>query len=126
MMHILSIHELKKKLKSAFKVYSRLIIQEEIQGDEIRVLVAKGRVLLARNRVPAAVIGDGKHSIRKLIAIENQSNPYRGEGYEKPLAFIKIDKELRSYIHKKKLKLRSIPKTGQYIQLRGNSNIGSG
>jgi len=56
MMHIMNIEELRKKLSLSFQKYDTMIIQEEIQGDEIRVLVFKGEVIVAINRIPAFIV----------------------------------------------------------------------
>ena len=121
----MSIEELKEKLNISFKKYDMMIIQEEIQGDEIRVLVFKGEVIVAINRIPAFIIWDGKKTIEELIEKENK-NPLRWEGYNKPLAYIKIDDELVSFIGKNNFTLLSIPKKWEKVQLRGNSNVWTG
>gem|GEM_PF-2709582 len=41
MMNILNIDELKEKLAKSFLTYKDMIIQEQIEGDEVRVLVVK-------------------------------------------------------------------------------------
>lgn len=125
MMNILDNKELSEKLESSFELYENMIIQEQIKWDEVRVLVVKWNVILARNRIPAQVIWDGIHNIEELIEIENNTNSFRWEGYELPLANIKIDNELLSYISKQWLNLNDTPQKDSIIQLRGNSNIGT-
>lgn len=56
MMHITDRAELKSKLKISFEHYDRMIVQQEIQGDEARFLVVGGEVVLAYHRMPPAVI----------------------------------------------------------------------
>jgi hypothetical protein len=55
MMSIQTFDELKKKLAISFATYENMIIQEEVQGDEIRILVVKETVILAYCRTPAIV-----------------------------------------------------------------------
>ena len=126
MMNITSFSELKNKLSLSFERYEKMIIQEQIDGDEIRVLIVKDAFLVAKNRTPAHVIWDGTKTIKELINFENSSNPYRSEQYNTPLSYIQIDKELLGFISKNNLTLESIPSKNEKIQLRGNSNIGSG
>lgn len=126
MMNILSIKELNEKLLISFEEYDRMIIQEQIQWKEIRLFIVKWQMLLAINRIPAAVIGDGESTIEELISFENSSNILRGSEYQEPLSHIIIDKELLSYIGKQKLNVDDIPRTGKNIQLRWNSNIWTG
>ena len=122
MMAINTFHELHEKLKKSFKRYENMIVQEEAQWDEVRVLVVKWDVILARNRIPASVIWNGIKNIQELINQEN-NNPLRGDWYNLPLSFIKVDDELLSFIWKKWQDLNYIPKNEEVIQLRWNSNI---
>ncbi|MDA9128862.1 hypothetical protein N9J72_00085 [Candidatus Gracilibacteria bacterium] len=126
MMCINTLEELKQKVGESFKIYNDIIIQEQIEGDEVRVVVVKGEIIIAIKRIPATVIGDGKLSIGKLIEKENTENILRGVGYTSPLSHIIIDSELKSYISKQSLSLDYIGKNEEIIQLRGNSNIGTG
>ena len=125
MMCISSVEELHVKLIESFVLYDDMIIQEQIEGDEVRVIVVKWEVVLAYKRIPASIIWDSIHSIQELISIENKQNPLRWVWYESPLVYIEIDDELKSYIWKQKLNLTDIPKKEHVIQLRGNSNTGT-
>ncbi len=126
MMHIMNLDELKEKLQKSFVLYDRMIIQQEISGNEARFLIVGGNVVLAINRIPPSVIGDGKMSISELIARENTQNPLRGSGYTKPLSHIPTDDECQSYIQKQGYALDSILDDGTKLTLRGNSNLGTG
>lgn len=123
MMWILTYNELKSKLKKSFEIYDNIIIQPQIPGDEIRVLVVRWKVILAINRIPAYIIWNWKDSIKKLIENENLNNKLRWEWYLKPLSNIKIDSELIWFIEKNWFTLFSILKKWENIQLRWNSNI---
>ncbi|MDD2565784.1 MAG: hypothetical protein PHZ26_04410 [Candidatus Gracilibacteria bacterium] len=125
-MNIITIPELKKKLELSFEFYSKMIIQEQITGDECRVLVVMGEVILALRRIPPFITGDGIKTIKELIEIENSTNPLRKQNYSAPLGTIKADSELIDYIDKQGFNLESIIPVNIKLQLRGNSNIGSG
>ena len=125
-MNIMSYQELQGKLKISFEKYESMIIQEQIEWEEIRVIVVDDEVLVAIVRIPAFVIWNGRNTIEELIDIENTSNKFRGEWYNKPLAYIVIDQELKDYIQKQWLHLWTIPKENTRIQLRWNSNIWTG
>lgn len=77
MMNITGYEELLLKLKKSFEIYENMIVQEQIIGDEFRVLVVRGEVVVVINRIPPCIIGDGKQSIATLIEIENTTNPLR-------------------------------------------------
>jgi cyanophycin synthetase len=97
-----------------------------VSGMEFRVLVLFGDAVLAIERRPAMIIGDWIHSIRELIEKENSTNTLRWSGYNSPLATIEIDTEVLEYIEKRWLTLDSMPESGENIQLRWNSNLGTG
>jgi D-alanine-D-alanine ligase-like ATP-grasp enzyme len=100
MMNILTFQELKEKLNTSFEKYDTMIIQEQISGDEFRILVLFSEVIICINRVPATIVGNGKDTIEQRIKEENRNNPLRGEEYDAPLAYIPIDEEMKSYIGK--------------------------
>jgi hypothetical protein len=66
----------KQKLDEAIE-YSRtfkegVIIQEQVEGEEIRFILIEGKVRAALLRQTARVVGDGVSSIAKLIEKENE------------------------------------------------------
>lgn len=122
MMNILTFSELEEKLKKSFLLYENMIVQEQITGDEIRVVVVRWEVIIAINRIPAQVVWDWASSIEKLIEIENE-NPLRGKWYDEPLAYIEVDDEMKSFLEKTWKKLDYIPIKEENIQLRWNSNL---
>lgn len=67
-----------------------VIVESFITGRDYRILVVGGRVIAAAERVPAHVIGDGRHTVRELVAITN-ADPRRGIGHEKILTRITLD-----------------------------------
>ena len=126
LMNIQNLVELQKKLRQSFEEYDSMIIQEQIEWEEVRLLIVKWELTIAINRIPASVTWDGEHDIQALIKVENENNPLRGEGYETALSLIEIDNELQSYLETSGYHLSTIPKKDKVIQLRGNSNIWTG
>jgi len=122
-MNIVSISELQKKLESSFVDYTKMIIQEQISGDECRVLVVLGEVVVGLHRVPPFVIGNGESTIQELIEDENKTNPLRQQNYSAPLSLIKADSELIDYVDKQGYSLDDVIPMNMRLQLRGNSNL---
>ena len=61
------------------KALPKVIVQEYVEGMELRIVVNEGQVGTATIKVPAFVIGDGQHNIKQLINKRNnqlQENPY--------------------------------------------------
>ncbi|MCH8518243.1 hypothetical protein LAT59_00560 [Candidatus Gracilibacteria bacterium] len=125
-MNIRDYGELQIKLETSFLDYDTMIIQEQIKGDEIRMLVFDNEIIAAYIRKPPVVTGDGKRTIQELVEYENTTNPLRGEQYENVLTSIEIDDEVLDTLKKQSLNILSIPREGQNIILRRNSNVGTG
>lgn len=102
-----------------------ILIEKEFIGKEYRFTAAKKKVLAVMYREPANVIGDGIHTIKKLIEIKNK-DPRRGDGYERVLCKIKIDKIVKQNLAEQNLKLNSILSKGKKAYLRKNSNLSTG
>ena len=126
MMNIANFTDLEAKMKQSFDTYQIMIVQEQVLWEEYRILVMRDEVIVAINRVPPFVVWDGTSSISTLIEIENANNSLRGNGYEKPLSYIKVDAELDHCIKQYGYSRESIPANNQKVVLRTNSNLGTG
>ncbi len=117
-----------EKLFFALKKLSKekctmLVLEEQIEGTEYRIVATKNTLLAVANRKPANVIGDGMHTIDELIDIKNkdakrQKNP--------ALKDVPKDELTKNILQKNNLTLKSIPKKSTVVFLRNNSNISSG
>lgn len=122
MMNIRNYEELKIKLESSFAKYKNMIIQEQIEWKEFRVLVVKWEVILVLNRIPPYVIWDWINNIDFHINKLND-DPKRWNWYKNVYSNIVIDEELLWFILKQWLSLDSILKTWHKIDLRWNTNL---
>jgi cyanophycin synthetase len=101
-----------------------MIIQEQVEWKEFRVLVIMWEVILVLNRISPYVVWDGVHTINFHINMLNK-NPKRGEWYKNVYSQIVIDEELIWFIDKQWFNLQSILPLWKKIDLRGNSNLGT-
>lgn len=112
-------------LKAA-KQYGRAVICEKfITGRDFRVLVINYKFVAAALRTPAAVIGDGKHTVKELIDIVN-SDPRRGYGHEKVLTAIKIDDFTMDMLNKKGYTLDTVIADKEELWLKPTANLSTG
>jgi len=111
-------------LNEALKVStkSRILLQEQIQGFDIRIICIGYEFVDAISRIPASIMGDGEHTIRELIEIIN-SRDDRGINYATKYNIIPINKA-EEYLGKDRID--SVPKAEEIIQVIGVSNIGMG
>ncbi|MCX5566771.1 YheC/YheD family protein [Alcaligenes phenolicus] len=100
-----------------------VICEEQIKGKDYRLIVVGQRLCAVTERVPAFVIGDGRHSIEELVALKNQQrqqNPYLRS------KLIALTPTVITYLEKSGLRRTAIPSKDQRVQLHEVANIGSG
>ncbi len=112
-------------LKFAFGEDDSILIEEFIEGKEYRIFVLDNKVVGILHRVPANVLGDGKHTIRALVEEKNK-DVLRGTGYKKPLQKINLGEAEETFLAGQDLNFDYIPKKNETIYLRENSNISTG
>lgn len=117
------------QLKIAFKAAqvrcTNVIIEEYVEGFDLRLLIVNKKLVAAAKREPAHVIGDGKSSIRQLID-EANLNPLRGYGHEKTLTRIEVDNMTERLLSMIGLSLDSCPDKAEKIYLKATANISQG
>jgi cyanophycin synthetase len=111
--------------KIAKEYEDTVLIEKYIKGSYYRVLVVGDKVVAVSHRICAHVTGDGTSTVKELVNKEN-SNPMRGDGHEKPLTKINIDKISEQYLKKQGLTVDYIPNEGQIVYLRENDNLSTG
>ncbi|MFL5328718.1 MAG: cyanophycin synthetase [Gemmataceae bacterium] len=104
---------------------SRVVVEEFFSGKDYRILVVDGKMVAASERTPAHVVADGEHTIQQLIDRENQ-NPKRGEGHEKPLTKIVLDKAGSCFLKRSGWTLEDVPPAGETVFLRDTANLSTG
>lgn len=118
-----------EEMKSAFLLAREhsdtAMIEECMIGTDYRLLVVGAKLVAASERKPAHVIGDGVHSVKKLVDIENE-NPLRGTGHENVLTRISIDDETINLLHKKNLTLDHVAAIGEIVYLKETANLSTG
>ncbi|EKD49307.1 MAG: Cyanophycin synthetase [uncultured bacterium] len=119
--HIKNSEDIRNTLKNILANSEEAIIQNWIDGDDFRILIVNGKYAAALQRIPASITADGKHTIKKLIEIENKKD-YRAKDYSKPLKTIYLDEEIKRKLEEAGLSLDSIPKKSDHIQLRFRAN----
>ncbi|WP_207496820.1 cyanophycin synthetase [Aridibaculum aurantiacum] len=106
--------------------YSRAVICERfIQGDDYRALVVNYKFVAAARRKPAAVVGDGKHTIAQLVEMVNK-DPRRGNGHENVMTKIKLDDATLQLLEKKGYTTDTVLAKGEECYLKTTANLSTG
>lgn len=119
----------KDQLKIAFKAAQArcvdVIVEEYVEGFDVRLLVINKKLIAAAKREPAHVIGDGKSSIRQLID-EINLDARRGFGHEKMLTRIEVDNMTERLLSLNGFSLDSCPNKAEKVYLKATANISQG
>lgn len=124
---LINFSECLDKINDYFKspVYEGgLILEEMFTGNEYRILATREKIMAVMERVPAYIIGDGKHSIEELIKIEN-TNPLRNIS-QTLYPHIFLDSSSEELLKKENLVLASVPSKKQHVTLKKVSNLMAG
>ena len=124
-LNICNVEQLRAACSEAFKHGKAVVVERYIKGRDYRILVVGGKVSAVSERRPPSVEGDGLHTIKELIDLEN-TNPLRGDDHEKPLTKIRLDNVAKQLLQRNGLDEESIPFLGMRIALRENGNISTG
>ncbi|ALS78518.1 bifunctional glutamate--cysteine ligase/glutathione synthetase [Planococcus kocurii] len=120
-----SYEDYQKSLTLAFEEDSSVLIEEFLNGTEYRFFIMNDEVQAVMSRIPANVVGDGKHTVEELVAQKNQ-DPLRGRDHRTPLEKIQLGELEVLMLKGQGKKLDSIPKKDEILYLRENSNVSTG
>ena len=104
---------------------SDTLVEKHVDGRDYRLVVFQDELVLAIERVPAGVTGDGVHTVAQLLAQLN-ADPRRGNGAHALLQQVPMDDEAQGLLHSQGLTVSAVPAAGQFVRLRSAANIASG
>lgn len=100
-----------------------IIVERFIRGQDHRIFVIGNNVVATIRRHPAAITGDGRHTVQELVELKSQARaaiPFVGD---KPIALSSV--MLRN-LHQARLSQDTVLKQGQVWQLHEIANTGAG
>jgi glutathione synthase/RimK-type ligase-like ATP-grasp enzyme len=107
-----TLHALQDTLLTLAKNNDQLLVQPEIRGQELRIVVLDGEVLCAIERRPPQITGDGLRSIAALIGADARLEA--------------VDPRLHVELSQQGLTLEAIPAPGQTVTLLPVVNLSAG
>lgn len=103
----------------------RVLIERHIPGNDHRLVALNGRFAWCIRRTPAQVVGDGVHSVARLIAMENLQRSESKRSGTLILQLV-IDAAALALLKKQGLTPESIPGAGRRVPLTTTANVASG
>lgn len=114
--------EVEAAIKVARDKASRVLLEQFVTGQDLRIIVIGGQVVAAAVRRPPEILGDGQHSVRSLI--EKQSR--RREAATGGESRVPIDSETRRCVENAGYDLDSVLPEGQRLVVRKTANLHTG
>ena len=111
-MRVDAFHTLQNAFKLLAKRTDQMLVQEEVRGVELRVLVLDGDILCAVERRPPQVTGDGVRSLAEIINADSCANA--------------ADPRLAFELSRQGLMPESVPAAGQAVTLLPVANLSAG
>lgn len=111
-MRVDTIHTLQNALHLLANRTDQMLVQEEVRGTELRVIVLDGEVLCAVERRPPRVTGDGVRSLAEIIAAHPRAQA--------------TDPRLDFELTRQGLRLETVPAAGQVVTLLPVANLSAG
>ncbi|HBV01469.1 MAG TPA: hypothetical protein DEF00_03715 [Candidatus Taylorbacteria bacterium] len=120
--HLESEQEFLKAFQSAKMLSPFALIEEELVGMVHRGTLIGSKLIGVIRREPPHVIGDGKHTVRELVMIENRNEKRHGGTFHE----IVMGGEAEAELLRQKLAWKSIPREGQLVTLNQKVSRGIG
>ena len=114
--------ELKAALALAEHHCPEVLIEEVVEGEDLRVIVIDHEVVAAAVRKPAEVVGDGRHTIRRLIQKQSRRRAAATDGE----SLIVIDEHTKATVADAGFDLEDVLPPGQVLRVRRTANLHTG
>ncbi|MDD7911462.1 N-acetylglutaminylglutamine synthetase [Pseudovibrio exalbescens] len=117
-----TLDEVNAAIETARQYCSDVLIEEFVEGQDLRLIVIDYRVVAAAVRRPAEVTGDGRSSIKELITAQSRRRSAATGGESQ----IPIDEETERCLSAAGYTLESVPDAGQSLFVRRTANLHTG
>lgn len=114
--------EIEKAIEIAKSVSDSVLIEECIEGQDLRVIVINYRLVAAAVRRPATIIGDGQHTIRDLIERQSRRRAAATGGESR----IPLDSETERTVVQAGHDFETVLTAGTELEVRKTANLHTG
>lgn len=114
--------EVTRAITQARQICDQVIVEQFVTGDDLRIIVIDGAVVAAALRRPAAVRGDGRHTIRELIEKHSRRRAAATAGESR----IPLDDETERTVRLAGHHLDDVLPEGQDLAVRKTANLHTG
>lgn len=97
------------------------LLEEEVAGEDLRMLAIGGELVAACSRRPASVLGDGVRTVNELITARNADLAVHN-----PANRLDIDQQVHDLLGEQDLGLDAVVSAGRAVRLKRVANIAQG
>jgi GNAT-family acetyltransferase (TIGR03103 family) len=109
-------------VKQVREIADSVLIEEFISGQDLRIIVIGGETVAAAVRKPAAIVGNGVHTVFELIDKQSRRRAAATQGESR----IPVDEETDRCVHQAGYEMRDILPEGVELQVRKAANLHTG
>jgi GNAT-family acetyltransferase (TIGR03103 family) len=113
---------LRTAISEARTICDKVILEEYVSGDDLRIIVIGEEVVAAAVRKPAQIIGNGKDSVRTLIEKQSRRRAVVTGGESR----IPLDRETERCINEHGYTLDSVLPESEHLMVRKTANLHTG
>lgn len=117
-----SLAEVERAIAGARRFCEEVIVEELVPGEDLRVVVIDFRVVAAATRSPAQVTGDGRNTVRTLIAKQSRRRRTATGGESS----IPLDAETRRCVESAGHSMDAVLPAGETLVVRKTANLHTG
>ncbi|MDX1499069.1 MAG: N-acetylglutaminylglutamine synthetase [Woeseiaceae bacterium] len=114
--------DMRDAIDEAHRFCTEVMLEEQAQGDDLRIIVIDREVVAAAIRQPARITGNGVDDIETLIRKQSRRRAAATGGESR----IPLDAETRRCIERAGLALDAVPDEGEVIRVRDTANLHTG
>jgi GNAT-family acetyltransferase (TIGR03103 family) len=117
-----SIEEVETAIEAAKTNSDRVVVEECIEGEDLRLIVIDYRLVAAAVRRPARIVGDGRSSVSQLIGRQSRRRAAATGGESR----IPVDAETERCVAEAGFTMDDVPPDGKKITVRKAANLHTG
>lgn len=117
-----SIEGVESAVAEARAICDRVIVEQFVEGDDLRLLVIDFKLVAAAIRKPPTVVGDGRSTIRELIEALSRRRAAATGGESR----IPLDAETGRCVNEAGFRLDDVAEPGAQIRVRRAANLHTG
>ncbi len=113
---------LEEAVPRAREHWDEVVLEEYVEGDDLRIIVIDNEVIAAAVRKPPQVVGTGEHTVNELVEKYNRRRMAATGGESRA----PLDDETRRCVRLAGYQLDSILPAGETLQVRRTANLHTG